>query len=144
MAPTIIRARPVHAGHMHVAYELISQYGQLPSPTTVAVSTKDGINVAVELTVDTASAVDAWAEAMNVDVEHELHRDGTWTDHAHGMLTADTRAPYEREHIVVHVYSPQTPAHPQPHPHIGADGKPYPCTHLELCAADDAAWTGGH
>lgn len=106
--PTITRARPVHAGHMRIAYELTSQHSQLPAPTSVTVSTRDGIGVAIDMTVDTAADVDAWAEAMNVEVGHELHRDGTWTDETHGMLRV--RLSYSDEHVAVHVYSPQAAA----------------------------------
>lgn len=142
-APTITPARPIRDTHLKVATHLLGQYRHLPAPTSIAVSTKDGMNVAVELTVDTVAQVDAWAEAMGVDVHSELHPDDTWTDRCDGMLRV--ALDYRDEHVTVHVYSPQAHADPRPmpHPHIDAKGVPRPCTHLELCAVDEAEFMGG-
>lgn len=134
--PTITRARPVRTNALHVAADLLSQHLHLPLPTSVTVTSSGQLHM--ELTVDTHHQVDAWAEAMDIQVEHEPHPDGSWTDRATGELDVVTHNPYTRERIAVTVHSPQVLAWSVPHPHISASGKPEPCTHPDVCAADEA------
>lgn len=72
----------VHWSEIQLAWHMLSQNNDLPAPSSVCIDAS-----AVTLAVDTADAVEAWADHMETDVEAEYHDDGTMTLRADGTVT---------------------------------------------------------
>jgi len=99
-----INTRKVRIGDLDVARDLLTQNLELPWPSSVVVEAEH-----VTLTVDTLAAVEAWAEVMGQDVDHEQHWDGTWTDTVTGQITVFGRFSNGRQSedtVDVTVYRP--------------------------------------
>lgn len=78
---TTINTRKVRITDVDVARDLLTQNSDLPWPTSVVIDHEH-----LTLTVDSAYAVEQWAEVMAVDADHEQHADGTWTDRVTGQI----------------------------------------------------------
>lgn len=113
-------ARKVRPQDACVGYLLLAQHRDLPLPTSMTVEDAGYGRTHVFLALNSVAEVDAWAEAMNVDVDSELHNDGTWTDYAVGELPILTgQADRWEEMVRVSVYAPQIDARTTAHPVSG-------------------------
>lgn len=101
----ITAARPLHPGDIHLAWFLARQtYDDLPAPTAALIE-----HGAITLTVDTPTAVDQWADALQTDVHVEDHGDDTATYTATGQMTVAAQLPgldSTGETVTVSVYCP--------------------------------------
>lgn len=71
--------------HGHAFWQFLRHTNDLPRPVTAEMSSRNG-RLHVSITMLRSSDVEAWAEALSVDTEHERIADGVWTDRAEGLL----------------------------------------------------------